>query len=179
MRKVGWGVDVIVRRVYVGVAVVPASENTSLWSRPYLQDLHNIIQLVFWPRFTSPRLGHNPRQAKRVEPLIYFSPWLSLSLLLLHFLSHFSRVTMTDGGQQNRVSGITPPINGRGLLDQALDCAEINISPFKIYQKRIFFFFFWEHRGCLHFPFHPTGNPPASPTLSPPCLATNTESDTL
>lgn len=48
MSKVGWGVDVIVRRLYVGVAVVPASENRRRWFfRPYLQDLHNIIQLVF------------------------------------------------------------------------------------------------------------------------------------
>lgn len=49
MRKVGWGVDVIVRRLDVGVAVVPALENMRRWVffRPYLQDLHNIIRLVF------------------------------------------------------------------------------------------------------------------------------------
>lgn len=144
--------------------------------RPYLQDLHNIIQLVFWPRFTSPRLGHNPRQAKRVEPLIYFSPSLSLSLLLLHFLSHFSRVTMTDGGQPNRVSGITPPINGRGSLGQALDCAEINISPFKIYQKRIFFF---RAPWLPAFPLPPKPPPHPAPPLSPSPASPQTLNQTL
>lgn len=102
-----------------------------------------------------------------VRPLIYSSSW-TLSFPLACFLSHFSCVRMTDGGQQNRVSGSLPPINGCGPLGQALAWTEINISPFKIYQKRIF-----ESAAvaCVH--LHPPAAPP------PPTVVQQTLNQTL
>lgn len=94
-------------------------------------------------------------------------PWLSLSFpRFVLFSFFFFCVRMTDGGQQNQESGSVHPINGCGLFDQALDWTEINISPFKIYQKRIF-----ESIAAACIPFHPptTTFPLPSPHSALPC----------
>lgn len=130
-----------------------------------MQNLHKIIQLVFWPRFTHLRFPQNSVKVKgwAIDLFLFLILFVSLSLFPLScFLAHFSRVRMTDGGQQNRVSGIIPPTNGCGLLGQALDRTEINISPFKIYQKRIF-----ESASCLHSLPPTTHHLPLPPPLHP------------
>lgn len=95
--------------------------------------------------------------------------YLFLSSFLASLAFIFRHVRMTDGSQQNRVSGIIPRTNGCGLLGQALDRTEINILPFKVYQRRIFL-------RVLQLPaFSYIGQA----VLPLPLRTPNTESDTL